>query len=418
MASEQSSLDSFMYCRSERYGKSWNGGFKRDYFLDQPIDEEQICPVCNGISREPTQTSCEHIFCRICLENSVASTEPNCPIDGKKLENSNFRDKREEKKILSKRVTCPKGCEWESALSSLEEHLLEGCKVSLKCECGQSLPRVELELHRRTKCPKRRVECQYCGEEMEADTRDSHLETCEQYPWKCSLGCGEQVTRRETEKHLEKCPNKVVYCSFRAIGCDVELIRSQHEQHLSSGVREHLHLACHAISDLRTEVSELSSQVSSSRPYVWRVQGVEEGIRDNARMASPPFYRDGYKFSAKLNLGGARQGEGTHVSVHLAVVKGANDTVLEWPIRAGSKFTVTLLNQQTDRHHVSMSRTVLPEDYPQPTDGANKFWGFNKFVSRQQLAEKTSEVEYCVRDTVYVSIQLSLLSDLPKWLRP
>ena len=417
MASKLTTLEELLFCKVDSYGVEWLGGYRCDYFLEQPVDREQVCPVCSGVAREPTQTPCGHLFCSQCLAKFVTKSDnKKCPIDGESLEGSNFRDKREEKKILSKQVRCPRACDWESALSTLETHLRDGCGREGVCQCGVSLPRVELELHKLTKCPMREIKCEFCGGEFEAEQMHSHLLKCDLYPRPCLHGCGDKITRKQDEAHQEICPNKVVPCQFKGIGCEVELMRSLLEQHSDSAVKQHLLLACETITDLRVEISELNSLVSN-KAFVWRVTAVEESIMNRVKLTSVPFYREGYKFCARLNMGGARQGEGTHVSAYLVVLKGSNDSNLEWPIKAGSKFSFTILNQQTDRQHLSLSKTIHPDDFPQPITAVGKFWGFNKLISHKQLLEKTNEIDFCARDSVFVSIQLSLLSDMPKWLR-
>ena len=417
MASKLASFDELLYCTVDSYGTTWLGGYKCEYFSEQPVDTEQVCPVCSGVAREPTQAPCGHIFCSQCLEKCVTNSDSKkCPIDEESLESSGFRDKREEKKILSKQVRCPKACNWESALSGLETHLRGGCGRKEVCQCGVSLTRVELELHKLTKCPMREVKCEYCAGGFEAEQMQAHLLKCELCPRVCPHGCGDKLTRIQEESHQETCPNKVVPCTFGRIGCEVELMRSLLDQHSDSAVQQHLLLACDTITDLRVEISELNSLVSS-KPFVWRVTGVEEGIKNSVKLTSTPFYREGYKFCVRLYMGGIRQGEGTHLSANLAVMKGSNDSNLEWPIKAGSKFSFTILNQQTDRLHVCMSKTIHPDDFQQPTSAVGKFWGFNKLISHKQLMERTIEIDYCTRDSVFMSVQLSLLSDLPKWLR-
>ncbi|KAI6657548.1 TNF receptor-associated factor 5-like [Oopsacas minuta] len=417
MASKLISYNDLLYCKVDKYGYQWLGGYNCEYFTEQLVDTEQICPVCNGVSREPVQTPCGHLFCSLCLDKSVESQNAKCPIDKESLTGSNFRDKREEKRILSKRVKCPRGCDWESMLSGLESHLVGGCEREELCTCGASLGKEDLVLHKLTECPKRIIKCEYCREDIEAQNQSSHLSKCQIYPRLCSLGCGEKLTIPQEKKHQDTCPNMVIPCSFSKIGCVVELMRSQHDEHLDTYMKQHLVQACDTIMDLRIEVSELTS-LASNKPYIWKVTNIEESIQNNIKLTSVPFYREGYKFCARLSMGGIRQGEGTHISAHLAVMKGANDSNLEWPIKAGSKFSFTVLNQQTDRLHVVMSKTIHPDDFLQPTVSAGKFWGFNKLISHKQLFEKTIESEYCVKDTMFLSVQLSILSDFPKWLKP
>ena len=63
--------------------------------------------------------------------------------------------------------------------------------------------------------------------------------------------------------------------------------------------------------------------------------------------------------SLRVDANGYDDGEGTHVSVFLCLMKVENDDTLTWPIRY--KCTITLLNQLKDVDHYPMTVTTKDE---------------------------------------------------------
>ena len=70
---------------------------------------------------------------------------------------------------------------------------------------------------------------------------------------------------------------------------------------------------------------------------------------------SSPFlaFEGGYQMCLRVYPAGNGMGEGSHVSVFLALMKGPHDNKLgqsgHWPLRG--TFTIELLNQHNDSHH-------------------------------------------------------------------
>lgn len=48
------------------------------------IDEEFVCTLCKKVLKEPMQTTCEHMFCKLCLHMWLLQYEC-CPEDHKPL---------------------------------------------------------------------------------------------------------------------------------------------------------------------------------------------------------------------------------------------------------------------------------------------------------------------------------------------
>ena len=90
------------------------------------------------------QTSCGHIFCKMCIEKL---REKRCPIC-KEEEFTTFHDKRLQKSLNKLKVRCTwqkSGCGWTGELKGLDSHLSIQCEFS---SAGvQTLPASKEQLH-------------------------------------------------------------------------------------------------------------------------------------------------------------------------------------------------------------------------------------------------------------------------------
>lgn len=82
--------------------------------------------------------------------------------------------------------------------------------------------------------------------------------------------------------------------------------------------------------------------------------GFDAHRRDGTSWFSPPFYThlEGYKMYLEIDANGCGEGEGTHVSVYVSLMRGEYDGQLQWPFRGN--VTIHFLNQ------------VLPGDAEEP----------------------------------------------------
>ena len=90
--------------------------------------------------------------------------------------------------------------------------------------------------------------------------------------------------------------------------------------------------------------SEMSNQVA---PVIVKMSSFNKKLRDKERWYSSPFFvfDGGYQMCLRVDAAGDSKGDGTHVSVHLYLMKGPHDDELEqsghWPLRG--TFTIELL---------------------------------------------------------------------------
>ena len=93
-------------------------------------------------------------------------------------------------------------------------------------------------------------------------------------------------------------------------------------------------------------------------PVISKLTKFSQWLRSKKQWDNGPFFafNGGYQMCLKVNAAGYGDGEGTHVSAYLYLMKGSHDDELEqsghWPLRG--TFTIELLNQLNDRDHHSV----------------------------------------------------------------
>ena len=109
-------------------------------------------------------------------------------------------------------------------------------------------------------------------------------------------------------------------------------------------------------------------------------------------------FQGGYKMRLRVSAAGSNDGEGTHVSVYLHLMKGPHDDKLEqsghWPLRG--TFTIELLNQLSDNNHhshvVQSHHYLCSECTNRVSKGlmANGGLGTPRFISHETLLHHNS----------------------------
>ena len=128
------------------------------------------------------------------------------------------------------------------------------CFTSNGLEPSRTVQRIQRKLlqdHLANKCPMREILCEYCQEEIQASSVNSHLTICEEFPIQCKNECtfeslkGEIYTtsRKLMHGHLQSdCPLQPVVCPYAQYGCDSKVVRKYIHQHTFSFKRKHLEL--------------------------------------------------------------------------------------------------------------------------------------------------------------------------------
>ena len=159
----------------------------------------------------------------------------------------------------------------------------------------------------------------------------------------------------------------------------------------------------------RREVEKHSEENCHS--FTWKITSYGEALRKaksgkEILLTSSTFYSCGYKCKLEFFPNGNAEGENTHLSFFLTIMKGEYDAMLTWPFH--KKVTMTLIDQQEkakDRENIAMSfiTTGFPESFGRPVNDENIANGYRQFVSHEKLQER----RYIVDDTIFIQIRIS-----------
>ena len=130
----------------------------------------------------------------------------------------------------------------------------------------------------------------------------------------------------------------------------------------------------------------MQQQISTSKTLLeFRVKYKEE------REFSPAFYTHphGYRMCVRVDPKGCGDGEGTHVSIFVFMMRGPFDDYLKWPFRG--EITIQVVNHAGDHDHVEYT---IAYDDGTPDDTAGRVtvrergkngWGNHQVLSHADL---------------------------------
>lgn len=365
------------------------GGFDCEFVEPPPKVIIAECPICLHVLREPYQaTCCGKNFCRTCLEENKANHCSSCPCC-KTRNFTSFQDKRLQQTLYDFRVFCPhrgKGCEWKGELRELDTHLdtepppeksLEGCPFVVICcplsyaGCAVKLPRREMRGHL-------------------AETAVPHM----------LMQAGRQKTleseNKKLNKLLEEKADQIV-----ELESDTSYLCNEKEE-----MEWKLHQLESKLKDIEAKVKEIKElQEVALRTGLpigtadFAMSNFETIKQNDGFWCSPPFHTHpmGYRMCLRVDANGWGNGKGTHLSVHIYMMKGEFDEHLEWPFLGG--ITIQLLGQD-NFHSVEVSFTEnTPLSYSgrvTETEIARNGWGYSQFISHDDLYTKMFLMNSCL----------------------
>ena len=334
-------------------------------------------------------------------------------------------------KVRQLKVRCSNkssGCEWVGELGDLDNHLklgsVEGqCHfVDVQCPlgCGQSLMRRNLNNHQSNECPKRPFTCEYCEyESTHEKVVSDHWPKCQRFPKVCPNNCStNKIECRFLQRHLqEKCTLERIPCEFSFAGCPVKVERESMEYHMDDSKDEHLKMTASECKNLRAELAFLKlafAKISPKPVFIPPPDIVMTNFESDqeciACWYSPPFYTHvgGYKMCLIIYANGWGDGEGTHVSVAVHMLKGEFDFHLKWPFKG--EITVELVNQKEGgkkcegkpvEHSDPDKYNNYDKVFQRVTEGEREEtgWGLDTFMSHSDLYKPEDGKEYLVNDT-------------------
>ncbi len=337
-------------------------------------------------------------------------------------------------------VRCPKACDWNGELRSLEDHIQKVCEnIFVPCPNGCNngktklrrnnidyhllhkcpnrphsctICQIEMEFrnaknHELNECPKRQYTCPHCREAGVYDERTTtHLEVCPKVEIMCKK-CSLQISRCDESDHPLVCRNEPVRCTYYSIGCGEKPLRKDLGTH-EEDIHLHFSLATKEILRLRNTLSK--------NTLTFRLKNIK--FEDN-NIFSPAIFTSasGYKLCICVNANGCGDGKGTHVSVYANLKKGDNDDSLSWPFTG--TVTIELLNQLEDKNHLKRILTFSADVASQRVvDGERSpnARGWHKFISHADLAYKPfTNCQYLKNDTLIFRLSAEA-PDYKPWL--
>ena len=413
-------------------------------FVDELPDHIQIeCSVCLSVLQDPqvVNCSCGSHFCQSCIEPIKKERKP-CPLCKGKF-TSSILDRQLQRTINSLQVYCSfkeAGCEWVGELKDLSGHLntepsnsnykQSGCLyIPLDCShCKQKFLRQLVLDHEKKECTKRPMCCNICGnyESTFEDVTNKHMPICESKLVPCPKQCGKSLLPEHTDRHLDTdCPLQLTQCLFSCIGCEEKIIRKDMMSHISQGLAYHLSLQVKSHKQLLEKVDSLQKiiedkltvernnreyEINSLRDDVDDIKTKQDNLLSHSNIVpvrfvmtdfiakrkageiwvSPPFYSRprGHKMCLKVYTNGRNDGENTHLSVYIQIMRGEFDDELDWPFK-GTLYIGVLDHgdyPETWTEKVRFDGDFLPGTNPQVRKGErNTELGLDKYLSVDNL---------------------------------
>ena len=183
--------------------------------------------------------------------------------------------------------------------------------------------------------------------------------------------------------------------------CEVDFITSIEDRVFCLERRVH-HLD-HSYSELEHQL-HTSFANTYNGDFLWRISEVHRRIQDakNGRTTSIfsfPFCsgRNGYKMCIRAYLNGDGTGEGTHLSIFFALMKGEYDPLLQWPFDCQVSL---ILIDQTHKNHIVKQFTPDPQSncFNRPVSEMNFASGCPRFAKLSVL----DNPNYVKEDVMYI----------------
>ena len=304
---------------------------------------------------------------------------------------------------------CPCHCQYcgiTAGRETIHQEHKENCqKFPLTCpnNCGlDNILRCEMKKHKKV-CPLEVVSCIYCGAEVARKDEEAHKkESIEHIVLMCESVFSDIIHKQSAD--LTKSVDEIAKCNQACINrmeknsACINRVEKNLKQ-LSSKLDDYFKYAGWAVLFLILIVASLYEALNKVHsdeiaplvaPVVLKMPGFAEKQKNNEEWLSSPFYAfwKGYQICLKVYVSGVGDGEDTHISFFLYLMKGPHDDELaesgHWPLRG--TFTIELLNQHSDDdHHV----TTVGFDSDTPRESANRVvgdnmangWGIHQFIS-------------------------------------
>ena len=257
-----------------------------DYYFLETVEDWLQCIICQELANEARITACcAKTLCWSCHQKCLINFNKKCPYC-RQMGCKSTEDFRARQRIQTLMTYCPNmECQWKGFLKDVCTHTARDCQFE-KVFCHQCkharIQRRNMETHIKKNCMERPVSCPLCQlKEVVVKSRrkyaskplaystliNEHYKTCPKWPMRCPNRCDPQLTftRGSLRTHLgsdTECPEKMIDCSFAALGCKEKIKvphvddHIKHTKHLSMLLKGHFLLE-ESVRKLQNEKKEL-----------------------------------------------------------------------------------------------------------------------------------------------------------------
>ena len=321
--------------------------------------------------------------------------------------------------VLVKCANVDRGCEWEGAFGTLEEHVAT-CEFALvpcpkRCkdlnENVNSFMKKNLDEHLENSCSNRPYKCDYCEETDTYFTiTQVHAKTCDNKTIACpNTECDEHFALKDMKRHLDDCEFTELACKYQRLGCDMRMKRNAILAHEDEN-ELHLHMALDTI--VKRE-SSISTNILKNGASIFELADFHKKRESNEAITFP-FYtsRRGYHMSLEVYPNGYGNQQGSYVSIYLHILEGKFDAMLKWPFEGVIGFT--LLNQLEDSNHVNEELDKFSDSSMNKLVGSS--WGYPTFIPHAKLGhDPHKNTQYLKDGSLYFKVSVTI-PDQKLWL--
>jgi len=255
-----------------------------------PVDEELLCGICQGVMVNPKCCRLGHCWCLECIDSWLLINS-TCPSDGLDLQSTELSDLRPIANMISKlQAYCTQDdCSWIGELGQRESHWLKEClSTEIDCEnegCSIQIKRGELQHHMTNLCEMRLETCKYCYEKMNYKLIKNHGDNlCDVVEMLCPNKCGYNILRKDLSKHMElTCELSEISCTYSKYGCLHRCLRKHMLNHETMKKDEHIELIIKEFNKLEIKCEKQAkayskqSEVCASQDFRMKELMIENG---------------------------------------------------------------------------------------------------------------------------------------------
>lgn len=352
------------------------------------------------------------LHCRSCHpkpNQSSPNTLPPCHEHGLPV----YYDRCETRALLNFRLTCPSNttfgnkpdnaCPWEGDFRLLGTHLDQCQHMPLATRVTIQDERI-IELEQEKENRNRKLD----QLTQKLDELCNQLHPFGESSRTATVAEAETQLDRRMNSFEEDVSEKIRGIEERVREKQIQLDQLQYKTRKLEDQNLSMQLKMLSMQDQIDAISE-DKKLSRNGTLMWKIDNYQRRRSDAVTGQQISFYSSpflsseyGYKLCARFYLNGEGTGRGTHVSLHLVVMRGDYDAILNWPFL--QKVTFMILDQDNVEHAIkSFGPDPQSSSFQRPRRETNISTGISRFLSLTDLYKHA----YVKDDTMFVKIHVT-----------